>query len=77
MALRLVWPAACCPDWPQNWAAGALRRRQRGPVVPNRVPRALAAGCRDVDAELLANGVATNSTPDYMRVATKPGLCER
>jgi len=54
-------------------------RRQRGPGVPNRVPRALAAGCQDVDAELLANGmsVATNSAPDHMRVATKPGLCER
>ena len=45
-------------------------------ALPNRVPRALAAGCQDVDAELLANGmsVATNSTPDSMGVATKPGL---
>jgi hypothetical protein len=42
------------------------------------VRRALAASCQDVDAELLANGmsVATNSTPDHMRVATKPA-CAR
>ena len=54
------------------------RAAPAGSGVPNRVPRALAAGRQDVDAELLANGmsVATNSTPDSMGVATKLGLRE-
>jgi hypothetical protein len=62
-------------SWPSEPCTCAVQHR-RDRALPNRVPRALAAGCQDVDAELLANGmsVATNSTPDSMGVATKPGL---